>query len=466
MPSRIYQTLLSRQRCLTSLELNWSDVSIDEMVGPLSSPSCLLRGLKDIERLRIMPSPNEVMPEVAGEILKQHSTIRDLEVELVHMHFDNDGGEFEEQLTSSGGIHALFRNLKPSSVHLRSLDLKGVNLSNCHGELLSALDLPALTYLSIAKCQYPEHLMTALAGIAGMKSMRLKGLMLHHSREWRYTSSGSLPDDSLQTDPLLAATNLLLANMPASLTRIWIFLRGFNELPHVGGLIHHSSTLQWLFIDIREQKGPNGVCIYSPADWQLLCKSLGNLQQLDMAYPEVVADCRVIVHSKFCDYVKETASMNTLKALGVNNWPLHSPVPGAWNRQSPDINHDLYRHSLSALATNILNMRRQQVEEIAPKPSRDIKQITPKRDSSPTELRVVSFGLCEECNWGYRLDPMSFVKSRVHVLGGEQKWKMEPVTKDSLEYDLPFEYREYDIDAMTHDIGEFEAGHSDDDDGW
>ncbi|KAL8767631.1 MAG: hypothetical protein Q9209_005890 [Squamulea sp. 1 TL-2023] len=250
-----------------------------------------------------MPGPTEVMPEVACEILKQHSTIRELEVDLVHMHPENNGAEFEEQLTSSGGLHALFRNLKPSSAHLRSLDLKGVDLSQYHGELLSVLDSSTLNYLSISKCYSPERLLGALAGAAGLKSMRLKGLMLHHSKEWRYTNPGSLLEDSLQADPLLVATNELLANMPASLTRIWICLRGFNDLPHIDSIVHHSSTLQWLFIDIREQKGPNGVCIYSPADWQLLCKSLGNIQQLDMAYPEVVADCRVIVHSKFCNYV-------------------------------------------------------------------------------------------------------------------------------------------------------------------
>lgn len=85
LPATIYRTLLSRQRGLEDLELIYSDKPIDELTGFSSSSPYLLRELKGIRRLRIMPGPLERIPNVVGRILKDHDTIRELEINLVHM---------------------------------------------------------------------------------------------------------------------------------------------------------------------------------------------------------------------------------------------------------------------------------------------------------------------------------------------------------------------------------------------
>ena len=109
----------------------------------------------------------------------------------------------------------------------------------------------------------------------------------------------------------------------------------------------------------------------------------------------------------------------------------------------------------------MLNLRREQPVEAKSISSSGVSEVVPKRDSSPTNLRVVKFGLSEEItrkvNWGYRFGPLYVVKSRLHIMGSERKWKMEPVEKGSLEWDLSDEANEFQIDAMTHDIGKFEA---------
>ncbi|KAL8927594.1 MAG: hypothetical protein Q9172_001304 [Xanthocarpia lactea] len=361
------------------------------MTGHLSSPSCLLGGLKDLQQLRIMPGVNEAMPAVACELLRQHSTIRYLKLDLVYMRAGSDNDDVDKEidgpLTSKGGMRALFGNLKASSTHLWTLHLTGVDFSDCHQDLLSALDLSKLSSLSIVKCQHVEDFLAALAGTSDLKSMQLKCLVLYHSKKWQIadpvnTLSG---EDEGEPDPLLAAIDLLLLKMPATLTEIWICLRGFNKLPHVDGLVHHSSTLRWLFVDSRKQKGPDGI----------------NLSQ------------------------------------------------------------HVYQHTLSALATEMLDLRREQPVVPKSKPSSGVSEVVPKRDSFPTNLRVVKFGLPEEitrrANWGYRLEPLYFVRSRLHIMGSERKWKMEPVEKGSLEWDLSNEAIEYQIDAMTHDAGKFEA---------
>ncbi|KAL8911686.1 MAG: hypothetical protein Q9171_003176 [Xanthocarpia ochracea] len=396
MPSQIYKTLFSRQQSLVAIELNCSDIPIDEMVGHLSSPSCLLGGLKDLEQLRIMPGDNEAMPDVACELLRQNSTIRHLKLDLMYMRPGSDNDDVDEEidgrLTSKGGMRALFGNLKTSSVHLWTLHLTGVDFSDCHRDLLSALDLSKLSSLSIVKCQHVEDFLAALAGTPDLNSLQLKCLVLYHSKKWQIADpvnplSG---EGEGEPDPLSAAIDLLLLKMPATLTEIWICLRGFNKLPHVDGLVHHSSTLRWLFVDSRKQKGPDGI----------------------------------------------------------------------------NLNQYVYKHALSALATEILNLRREQPIEAKSNPSSGVSEVVPKRDSFPTDLRVVKFGLSEEitkkANWGYGLEPLLFVKSRLHIMGSERKWKMEPVEKSSLEWDLSNEAVEYQIDAMTHDAGKFEAGF----DGW
>lgn len=303
MPHQINQTLYSRQKSLKEIELNCSDISIDEMFGSSASPLSSLHWLKDLEALRIMPHMNEAMPEVACELFKQHETIQYLKLDLVHMHPDTDGGNIKESLTSSGGIHALFGNLVPSSTHLRNLRLKGINFIGCHKELISALDLSSLLGLTIANCQNAEKFLAALAKSPGIQSMQLTGLTFHHSKEWQPSNPDNLLGTEPEIDPLLTAVDLFLLNTPASLKDLWICLRGFDRLPRVNGLIHHSSTLQWLFVDVRERKGPGSIHAYTLEDWQLLCSSLGSIQQLDMAYPEVVADSQIILYPEFCAYV-------------------------------------------------------------------------------------------------------------------------------------------------------------------
>ena len=256
-----------------------------------------------------MPGDNEAMPEVACELIRQHSTIRHLKLDLVYMRPSSDNDDVDEEidgrLTSKGGMRALFGNLKASSAHLWTLHLTGVDLSDCHRDLLSALDLSKLSSLTIVKCQHVEDFLAAVAGTSNLDSMQLKCLVLYQSKKWQIADPVNPPsgENEGEPDPLLAAIDLLLLSMPATLTDIRICLRGFNKLPHVDGLVHHASTLRWLFVDSRKQKGPDGISTYSFTDWQRMCNSLCSIRQLDMAYPKVSADCRVLGHLQFCQYV-------------------------------------------------------------------------------------------------------------------------------------------------------------------
>lgn len=150
--------------------------------------------------------------------------------------------------------------------------------------------------------------------------------------------------------------------------------------------------------------------------------------------------------------------MKTLTTLGINNWPYYqtgfrtpNPIPTY---------QDSYRYSLAVLATQIADIRHQRYLSVL---ADNVTANAGHCCDNPTPvLRMVSFGICEKYinqeNWGYGLKPMCFVKSRVHMMGSQIKWKMEPVTGDCLDYDYTSERDEYDIDLLAHDVGQFEFG--------
>ncbi|KAI4257531.1 MAG: hypothetical protein L6R42_005591 [Xanthoria sp. 1 TBL-2021] len=152
--------------------------------------------------------------------------------------------------------------------------------------------------------------------------------------------------------------------------------------------------------------------------------------------------------------------METLTHIGVNNWPFVYSRSGS---RPLELGRDACRPALSSLATDIMNLRREPAKEAFPQRSYEHKQVVAKYGSPSTNLRVVTFGICEqikkESNWGFGLSPpMDFVKARVSTVGGQQTWTMMTVTvgADSLDSDLLGQ--EYDIDELAHGIGEFESG--------
>ncbi|KAL8672318.1 MAG: hypothetical protein Q9168_003202 [Polycauliona sp. 1 TL-2023] len=291
------------------LELNHSDITIDELTG-VSSSSPYLSGFKGIERLRVMPGPLEVVPKVACKILEDHDTIRELDVNLFHVVLD-------ESTPGSDGLHMLWKSLEPSRTRLHTLNLTDVSFGSGH-KTLSALHFPSLASLTIATCSNAEEFLTALAKSALKSPTTLKRLTIHHSQAW----VDSWDPEDTTTEPLVAAIDLLLANLTA-LEHIWICLRGYRTLPLVKGIANQGLTLKWLFIDIRAEKGVEDrwACSYAIELWQILCQSLKTIRQLDMVSPRAMNDYLEGPTPEFESFIKATAGMRTLTVLGINNWP-------------------------------------------------------------------------------------------------------------------------------------------------
>lgn len=299
IPSRIYQTLLTRQRSLKALELLYSEVPIDDVVGYGSSS--LLRGSNNFERVRVTPGPQEPLPQVAHQFFQEPDNVRHLILELDHMaQDDSTNDKVNGRYTSSGALQALFGGLKLSTVRLRTLDLAGINLRRSHHSLVPALDIPSLETLVICKCQHTEDFLKAFCQ-ARLKfsSMNLTSFEIYHAQ--LYQSEDPNTPTTEGSDPLLAAIDTFLATI-SPLRKLSICLRGFDRLPNIASVARHGPSLRRLFIDVRKAKGPFSIT-YLLQEWEILCMSLENIYQLDMTFPVARADCELWNHVMFCEYM-------------------------------------------------------------------------------------------------------------------------------------------------------------------
>lgn len=303
--------LLSRQRSLTHVELNCSEISIVEMV--VYGSTSLLNGFDTVDRLRIMPGINEPMPQAACEFFRKHQEIRHLILDFWHIdQFSDEDDEQDPAETGNGDLKALFAGLQPSTICLHTLDLTHVDLRGTHSELISALNFATLWDLTLLKCNHSQNFLKAMNKASERSPLQLKEFTLYQSEDWpSMTATG----DNAAPNPLLDEVNEFLNSISKTLREIWICLRGFDQLPGAASIAQHGKTLKWLFIDVRKQKGPWAIT-YPLGEWQMLCRSLVHVRQIDAGYPPVVADCRLGHYEKFFDYVvRPLTSLFSLQRL-------------------------------------------------------------------------------------------------------------------------------------------------------
>lgn len=296
LPSHVYRTLLRNQRSLKELELNCTDTSI-EMLEHDGDTHPMDR-LEIIQRLRVMPCPEEGIPWVACRLFKQHIEIEDLILDLWHMPQHNEDDANLHWLHSSATLlRELFTGVGHYSCrHLRKIELSSVNLHNSHHYLVPALRLNSLVKLKLVKCRYPEGFLRALTRTGDRKLLSLKGFAIYHSRAWEP------PANTSESSSLVTAISDFLLHSSNSLRKLWICLRGYDELPATASIARHGSTLQWLFLDVRKKKGP-WAPRYGYEEWHQLCRSLTAVRQIDTTYPAVVADCHNDKYSQFSLYM-------------------------------------------------------------------------------------------------------------------------------------------------------------------
>ncbi|CAO1597659.1 hypothetical protein XANCAGTX0491_001463 [Xanthoria calcicola] len=436
IPSRIIQTLYTRQRSLRHLEVLHTEKLTDEEYG--SGPSSLLSGFSDVERLRIMPGFLEPIPQVAHQFFQEPHHIRHLILELDQMASLDEGQD--PRSSSSAGLLELFGGLERSTVRLQTLDLAGIDLLFSRQSLVLALDIPSLESLVIRRCEHAENFLQAFRSTRSKPStMNLTSFEIYHAQIYQNEDPDTSTAEEQGPDLLLATIDTFLTTI-SPLRKLSICLRGFDELPNVASVARHSPSLRTLFMDVRKAKG-FAAETYSSREWETLCTSFERIYQLDMAFPQARVD-RKLWHDEFSDFMSSTDHMPTLRTLGIHDWPIVSQELASEEEAYSAFTSVSYKRNLASLATEIQQRRK-------------------KSHAQKGDLNIIRFGLQEEitnqANWGYHSLPSYFVKSRVQVLGGEEIVKMEPMSERS-GWDVKGEMEEYDIDFRAHHVGRFEAG--------
>lgn len=249
-----------------------------------------------------MPDYCEEVPTAACELLQQHREIRHLELDLFFMLDDEDDEDEEEApYRSMDAMHALFAGFRLAPSGLVTLHLDHANLKNSQQDLAPALKLGALKELKIVQCKHADIFLTGLSETTSFQEspMQLERLIIYHAKSQDVNMDPATTGDP---DPIIKALNTFLTSKRGALHEIWICLRGFQNLPNATSVAEHGSTLKWLFLDVRREKGVQAIT-YPLAEWTVLCRSLKVLQQLDSAFPSVVADGEIYKHWDFLSYI-------------------------------------------------------------------------------------------------------------------------------------------------------------------
>lgn len=295
---------MSRQRTLTSLELNWSEIPIDDMLNQGSKS--LLRGFEKVNSLKIMPGIHESMSQAALDFFRSHPEIQNLALHFWHMepNYDHDQEQNAAQ-TSKGALKAFLTGIEPSTFCLRTLTLADVDLRGCQREWISALNFDALSELTLSNCIHPQDFLKAVTKTTTNSPLHLKSFILYQSQAW---------DDgpTLLPSPLVSKVNKFLNGVSKSICDLWICLRGFPDLPDAATIAKHGETLLWLFIDVRERRSSEGIA-YPIREWETLCRSLVKVQQVDVVYPHVEAACQNHEYGMFRDHVVSFFSIVLLR---------------------------------------------------------------------------------------------------------------------------------------------------------
>ncbi|KAL8750592.1 MAG: hypothetical protein Q9199_006969 [Rusavskia elegans] len=346
---------------------------------------------------------HDAMPKAACELLQQHREIRHLALDLFCM----SDGEHEEDkpCQSMYAINTLFAGFKLSPLCLVTLHLDRANLKLSQRDLISALELGVLKNLNVVQCKHADKFLAALSRAIQESPMHLERLIIYQAEIW---DADMDPEMNTNVNPVIKALNTLLKSKMGSLQELWICLRGFHHLPNAASVAQHGSTLKWLFLDVR--KGTDLCAITYPlAEWKILCESLRALEQLDAAYPSIVADGSINTHPDFLEYIKQTTKMVKLRILGLNDCPVRLRTdPQHQNLNRRLWGDPIYRPMMAELATNIL-------------------LILTQRRHMMTSLKIITFGVAKQVEtdiWS-EVKQMLFAKSHLKVLDGEEKMRME-----------------------------------------
>jgi hypothetical protein len=362
------------------------------------------QGLFDNARTLALYPENRDSLNLGGYFVEK--TKDKLEELIVHTRFLNidDGSpvrsnlsvrEIHDTATGPGLLSStLFGHMMPfesctSSENLTSLRLHEVSLRHCADTWCKVIDFRKMRLLRVYYCPGVDSLLGQLSRAANLpKTLRV--LELQHK-------------DNSDQEALIALDGFLC--LTSGLTDLLIDLTNVKSLPAVAGIVRHSKTLETLNIHCTNKPASNLIMgdvsndpeelVFDTEDFDKLCLSAGELEQLSCAWPERSLTKR-LVHEDWCTFENSVSKLRKLVTLQITTWPSNKPG-------SQLLPRSIYEQLLQGVATRLF----ESAAKRTPSPP-DSPALTAQPDDAEattvvtapllphSRLRLIAFGISDK----------------------------------------------------------------------
>ena len=370
----------------------------------LKKNSHVEEGLYDNARTLALYPENRDSLNLSGYFVEK--TKDKLEELIVHTRFLNidDGSpvrsdlsvrEIHDTATGPGLLSStLFRHLKPFESctpfqNLTSLRLHEVSLRHCADTWCKVIDFRKMRLLRVFYCPGVDSLLGQLSRAANLPKV-LRVLELQHK-------------DNSDQEALVALDGFLC--LTSGLEDLLIDLTNVKSLPGVAGIVRHGKTLETLNIHCTKKSESNSMMgdvssdpeelVFDTEDFDKLCSSASELEQLSCAWPERSLTKRM-VHEDWCTFESSVSKLRKLVTLQITTWPSNKPG-------SQLLPRSIYEQLLQGVATRLF----ESAAKRTPSPP-DSPALTAQPDDAEgteavsasllpcSKLRLIAFGISDK----------------------------------------------------------------------
>ncbi|KAL8779983.1 MAG: hypothetical protein Q9213_006672 [Squamulea squamosa] len=402
MPREILRLLWKRQHRLTNIELLRCNKPLDEVIDDFGVGDNSFYG--HATELRIADMDWGTVLTSALHVLKERPQIHTLELDFwsIRSNVDvvDDGLGNHVNADSIELARAYYENLlkelfrpskqleRASPLAITTLYLHCVDLWHGPRYLFAGLELRVLEKLHIISCPRVQNLLLKMSQLPTEKRSQLRHFHIYHEQD---PAELTWVSDDNQTDRTIYSVNEFLLSIKDTLQDLWIVMRGLHRRdrllnPMARGIANHGSSLLKLTADVRTCEPSHSATTgeqyvgWFPLDtWEEVCASMGQLEQLYVPFPLVVANEYMTARQEYHFYLDTALQIPTLKTLNMTTWPypLHTklfppgddrpsdPIPyivGPWKTGRSSRTWfpiGFYHHCLKYIVDNIASRRSQ-----------------------------------------------------------------------------------------------------------
>ena len=300
----------------------------------------------------------------------------------------NDTATGPGLLTSTLFAHMLpFETCTPFQ-NLTSLRLHEVNLRYCADNWCKAIEFRKVQNLRVFHCPGVDALFGQLSRAAHLPKV-LRVLELQHK-------------DNSDQEALIALDGFLC--LTSGLTDLLIDLTNVKSLPGVASIVRHGKTLETFNVHCTNKPASSIMgdvssdaeeLVFDTEDFEKLCSSAGELEQLSCAWPERALTTRS-VNEDWCSFERSASKLRKLVTLQITTWPSNKPG-------SQLLPRSIYEYLLQGVATHLFDSAAKRT----PSPPDSPALTAEPDDAEATEavstpllpysrLRLIAFGISDK----------------------------------------------------------------------